>query len=334
MGDWADAAEFMAECEYGEMEDERDAIRQQFERASADRDIGCGRRKIVADRLEEVRARLPTISEMSGSDPDYTGDLTTAEYMDALRGVEFLAGAYAPRLRADLRLNAHMLAVQTDMAREAERRAMQAERRVGELEAKLQDMTATMQQWRTLAGDMTRGRRRAMEQLAEVNERARMHRRTRSRSTPGAVEWGGGRGMRIYLASSYRRRVELQGYADDLRACGHTVTSRWLDGSHDSCDDATPSDEERGNWALEDLDDIRGSDALILFTGGELIRGGCMVELGYALGIGLLVFAVGPRVNVFCCMPRVEWFGSWARAMAYLADCGGTDAEAKARVAW
>ena len=136
--------------------------------------------------------------------------------------------------------------------------------------------------------------------------------------------------MRIYLASSYRRRVELQGYADDLRACGHTVTSRWLDGSHDSCDDATPSDEQRASWAREDLDDIRGSDALVLYTDDDSGRGGCMVELGYALGYGLLVFVVGPRANVFCCLPRVEWFATWAEALAYYL----MDKEIKAGVAW
>ena len=44
--------------------------------------------------------RLPTISEMSGSDPEFTGSLTTPEYIDAVRGGEPQPGAAAPRLRA------------------------------------------------------------------------------------------------------------------------------------------------------------------------------------------------------------------------------------------
>jgi hypothetical protein len=37
---------------------------------------------------------------------------------------------------------------------------------------------------------------------------------------------------RVYLAARYSRREELCRYADDLRAIGHTITSRWLDGNH------------------------------------------------------------------------------------------------------
>jgi len=31
-------------------------------------------------------SELPTTAELSGSDPDFTGDMTTQEYMDKIRG--------------------------------------------------------------------------------------------------------------------------------------------------------------------------------------------------------------------------------------------------------
>ena len=124
----------------------------------------------------------------------------------------------------------------------------------------------------------------------------------------------------FYLAAPYRRRAELQGYARDLEAIGHTVTSRWLDGSHDCCDDATPSDEQRAVWAAEDLDDIDASNALILFTDDDSCRGGCMIEFGYALHVVSGLVVVGPRVNVFCCLRAVRQYDTWIRALASLID--------------
>ncbi len=137
------------------------------------------------------------------------------------------------------------------------------------------------------------------------------------------------------MAAPYRRRAELQGYARDLETIGHTVTSRWLDGSHDSCDDTTPDIEQQASWAAEAANDVRAADALILFTDTGSHRGGNMVEFGYALHVGLDIVVVGPRANVFCCLPEVTQFDTWPEVLASLADWeDGTDAEVKEGVAW
>jgi len=45
----------------------------------------------------------------------------------------------------------------------------------------------------------------------------------------GVFRAGGGR-VKVYLAARYSRGPELVGYRSELRAAGHVVTSRWLNG--------------------------------------------------------------------------------------------------------
>ena len=130
--------------------------------------------------------------------------------------------------------------------------------------------------------------------------------------------------MRIYLAARYSRREELNDYKADLEAMGHVVTSRWLSGEHkwdgegvehsENDDMLTVPPEIAQRFAMDDLEDIDVADALIAFT--EVARtgparGGRHVELGYALGRDLIVFAVGPVENVFVAHPSVTVFDRW-----------------------
>lgn len=118
--------------------------------------------------------------------------------------------------------------------------------------------------------------------------------------------------MKIYLAARYSRREELCGYRTQLEALGHVVTSRWLNGNH-QVDDRGLSVEgaqtERVRFATEDRDDVLSAEVLIAFTEAPRSsnsRGGRHVELGIALGTrSMAVIVVGPRENVFCCLPEV-----------------------------
>jgi hypothetical protein len=130
--------------------------------------------------------------------------------------------------------------------------------------------------------------------------------------------------MRIYLAARYSRREELCGYRADLIAMGHQVTSRWLNGAH-QVSDAGLSDEgsvaERERFALEDYTDVGHSDLCISFSEeprSGFSRGGRHVEHGIALGRQIQAWVVGPRENVFHCLPEVRVFPTWAECMAYL----------------
>lgn len=133
--------------------------------------------------------------------------------------------------------------------------------------------------------------------------------------------------MKIYLAARYSRREELCGYRAQLEAMGHTVTSRWLNGDH-QIDDHGLSEEakrsERERFAQEDYDDVLSANVLIAFT--ELprsnnSRGGRHVELGIALGTQRIpVIIVGPRENVFCCLPGIVVCEDFIAAMTTLEE--------------
>lgn len=140
--------------------------------------------------------------------------------------------------------------------------------------------------------------------------------------------------MTIYLAARYSRREELCGYRAQLEALGHTVTSRWLNGSHQISDAGAPISERgeklvegddghasaeaaalRLRFACEDLDDVACAELLIAFTEpprSNASRGGRHVELGLAIAMGRHVFIVGYRENIFCWLPQVAFLDSFA----------------------
>lgn len=108
--------------------------------------------------------------------------------------------------------------------------------------------------------------------------------------------------MNVYLAARYGRRLEMQAVALRIERRGHTVTSRWINGDHDTLDgDATPYQQRL--WAEEDIEDIQAAGVLLTFAEAPGVagagRGGRHVELGVALGLGLTVIVIGPAENVF-----------------------------------
>lgn len=124
--------------------------------------------------------------------------------------------------------------------------------------------------------------------------------------------------MKVYLASRYSRFKELQKYAEVIESAGHQVTSRWIRGNHQISDDglsAQAKESERIRLATEDLEDLNAADVVICFTEkprSTNSRGGRHVEMGYALGTrAKVVVVVGPRENVFCCLPKVIWYPDW-----------------------
>ena len=137
--------------------------------------------------------------------------------------------------------------------------------------------------------------------------------------------------MKFYLASRFGRRSELQGYRSKLIELGHEVTSRWLTVEHkaeDTDQPEQPSDAHE-RFALDDLEDIDKSDALVAFTespDSTYGRGGRHVELGYALAMAgsfaimqrrLQVIVVGPRENVFTHLSAVHHYPDAAGFMAF-----------------
>ena len=132
--------------------------------------------------------------------------------------------------------------------------------------------------------------------------------------------------MKTYLASRYGRRLEMLAHAEELKALGVEVTSRWVTGVHekpgkgDGHGPVPYTTEEQAHFAREDAEDIARSDALILFTeepgasGGA--RGGRFVEMGIALALNKTVVVIGPRENCFCCLASIDHYDDWESFIA------------------
>lgn len=101
------------------------------------------------------------------------------------------------------------------------------------------------------------------------------------------------------------------GYAKQLERMGHAVTSRWITGVHEipgkrEGDDYTV--EERAHFSAEDLKDLDEAECIVGFTefpDAPANKGGRHVEFGYAIAKGKMLYVVGPRENVFHCLPDV-----------------------------
>ncbi len=134
---------------------------------------------------------------------------------------------------------------------------------------------------------------------------------------------------RVYLASRYSRNPEMRDVRTRLAALGFAVTSRWIDGDH-QIDDAGLSAEakaaERTRFAMEDWEDLCRADIVISFTEeprSSNSRGGRHVEFGAALALGKTCLVVGPRENVFHCLPQVGVFSTTASALTFLQGMDG-----------
>jgi len=150
--------------------------------------------------------------------------------------------------------------------------------------------------------------------------------------------------MKIYLAARYSRREELCGYREQLRALGHDVQARWLNGEHQLANDGisigengealvegvlrsgerisehdqTRAAELRTQFALDDWEDVNAANLVINFTEpprSKANRGGRHVEYGIALANKARVIVVGHRENIFHWLPQVEFFANWEEAL-------------------
>ena len=131
-------------------------------------------------------------------------------------------------------------------------------------------------------------------------------------------------GLRIYIAARISRRHEAHALGRQLQALGHVITSRWMRPDADHVAPCGLSEEvaypERQRFALEDLEDLRHSDCLVLMgePARNTSRGGRLVEFGIALGLGCRVMVIGYRETVFQCLPEVEFYPTEAALIARL----------------
>lgn len=119
----------------------------------------------------------------------------------------------------------------------------------------------------------------------------------------------------IYIASRFDRKTEMAERAVELRAAGWEIVSSWHDRDNDLPFNQL-TDADRATVAEEDADDLGDAQVLLVFTSDPPGTGGHLVELGGVLlgNADKRVVVVGPRVNVFCYMAKVEWFPTWKEA--------------------
>lgn len=134
----------------------------------------------------------------------------------------------------------------------------------------------------------------------------------------------------IYLAARYGRRDELSGYAAQLLAAGHEITSRWLSVHRPGISefDLLEKPEFRAlaaEIAMENIADLEQAQLSIHFTESPRVlhpHGGRHVEFGIALTWRQQVIICGPRENLFHSVSEmaVQNFETWEDVRALLCD--------------
>ena len=120
----------------------------------------------------------------------------------------------------------------------------------------------------------------------------------------------------VYLAGSFGRKTEIEGYRPLFEQVGLKVVSRWLEEPVEDTAhiDTVPADYSRMT-AIVDLEDLDAAAVLVLFsngTGSFNKGGGRFVELGYMMAHRKKCITVGEPETVFqyhpdhVCVPTVE----------------------------
>jgi hypothetical protein len=123
-----------------------------------------------------------------------------------------------------------------------------------------------------------------------------------------------------YFAGSFGRKGELQTYRRWWEEAGNICTSRWLATDHevDFQDDVDQLryEGEGYNFAIEDVDDIRRSEAVVFFSSKNHEskgRGGRHTEFGICLGLELPVFLIGePECAFHATVQPHRRFADWS----------------------
>ena len=108
----------------------------------------------------------------------------------------------------------------------------------------------------------------------------------------------------IYLAAMYSKMHEMQEVADRLKAAGHEITARWING-----DEETMTKEQAALMDLADIDFAKIVIAFALPPKTMFNGGGRHVEFGYAYACGKRIIVVGEKgENVFHYLPNIEHY--------------------------
>lgn len=127
---------------------------------------------------------------------------------------------------------------------------------------------------------------------------------------------------KIYIASRFGRREEVQCLSDDLESLGYSLTGRWYRKDANTQVNYPKFSEEalRNNEkiALDDWDDILSCEIFITLTEdmsdlpAGAARGGRHCEFGLAIAHDKRIIVIGPREHIFHYLPDVKVYNSVA----------------------
>ena len=123
---------------------------------------------------------------------------------------------------------------------------------------------------------------------------------------------------KIYTASKLHHATLWRSLREDPDWDFADFTARWVDFAEELEHDQLTADLFREAW-IHDVNDIKISDFVLLYAGGELGLKGALVEVGVGLGIGLTIVTVGlPPDHTWSYHPLVRSFPSLREARLYL----------------
>lgn len=132
--------------------------------------------------------------------------------------------------------------------------------------------------------------------------------------------------LKVYLASRYSTKPQIEKYAAELRELGIEVTSTWLEETHaPNSGMGDVSEKLLTQYGYKDLNDIDRAHILVFFAVDPTIptlRGGRHVEFGYALRDAIegrkLILVVGPKENIFHTLAEIKHVDTWQEAVHFL----------------
>ena len=123
----------------------------------------------------------------------------------------------------------------------------------------------------------------------------------------------GGEEVTIFMAGSFNARERLRPIRERLRSMGYTVRSRWLDETTE-CWGNPPACIAQ---VTRDLEDINGSDVIILDTIDVTTFGNSYTEWGAGLGRMMRKYLVGPPRNHYHYL-AMQRFPTWDECFQFL----------------
>ena len=123
--------------------------------------------------------------------------------------------------------------------------------------------------------------------------------------------------MKIYLAASFTERKRIRIQREKLADLGHQVISSWLEEPPKPAHMDIDSYERK--MAVKDLQELATTHCFILDLKNGNATMGKMVEYGYAIATGKILYVVGipPKHSIFTLLAD-KLFRDWDEAIKYI----------------